>query len=236
MSTLSDLLAEHTDLPGAAVDHLQRMVGDWQLLSDLSFADLLLWVGAGPVSEGADVVCVAQSRPTTSATVHPRDLVGSLASREDHAQIFQALLTGEIVRIDSDVESTGVYHPTPMHAIREAIPVRVGSDVIAVLGRDTEVQRTKVRGGLEQAYMSCADDLCQMISEGTFPTLEDRTGSHSSPRAGDGFIRLDTEGAVVYASPNALSAYHRMGLQSDLAGQDLAQTTRSLITDPFDAQ
>lgn len=45
MSTLSDLLAEHTDLPGEAVDHLQRVVGEWQLLADLSFADVLLWVG-----------------------------------------------------------------------------------------------------------------------------------------------------------------------------------------------
>lgn len=236
MSTLSDLLAEHTDLPGAAVDHLQRVVGDWQLLSDLSFADLQLWVGVGPITQGADVVCVAQCRPTTAATVHPEDLVGSLASKADHAQVFEALLTGVIVRVNLDVESTGVYHPHPMHLIREAIPVRVGDDVIAVLGRDTEVQRTKVRGNLETAYMACADDLCQMIADGTFPTLEDRTGSHSSPRAGDGFIRLNTEGIVDYASPNALSAYHRMGLQADLAGQDLAQTTRSLITDPFDAQ
>ena len=168
--------------------------------------------------------------------MHAEDLVGSLASPAEHAQIFQALRSGEVVRVDSDRESAGVYHPNPVHVIREAIPVRAGDHVIAVLGRDTEVQRSKVRGNLETAYMACADDLCQMMADGTFPTLEDRTGSHSSPRAGDGFIRLDTEGSVVYASPNALSAYHRMGLQSELAGQDLAQTTRSLITDPFDAQ
>ncbi|RMI35139.1 sensor histidine kinase [Nocardia stercoris] len=236
MSTLSDLLAEHTDLPGAAVDHLQRVVGDWQLLADLSFADLLLWVGAGPVPEGADVVCVAQCRPTTAATVHPQDAVGSLASRTDHPQVFEALLSGEIVRYETDTESAGVYHPRPRRVVREAIPVRVGEHVIAVLGRDTDVPRSDVLGSLEHAYMSCADDLCQMISDGTFPVLEDRTGSHSSPRAGDGFIRLDTDGNVAYASPNALSAYHRMGLQNELVGQDLAQTTRSLITDPFDAQ
>ena len=236
MSTLSDLLAEHTDLPGAAVDHLQRVVGDWQLLADLSFADLQLWVGIGAVPAGADVVCVAQCRPTTAATVQPDDLVGSLALRQDHPQIFQALNTGEIVRIEGDAESTGVYHPSPARVIREGIPVRCGNDVIAVLERDTELERRKVGGSLEHAYMNCADDLCQMIADGTFPTLEDRTGSHSSPRAGDGFIRLDTDGLVVYASPNALSAYHRMGLQSELAGHDLAQSTRSLITDPFDAQ
>src|SRR5262249_41956755 len=142
----------------------------------------------------------------------------------------------DIVRYETDTDLTGVYHPHPVHAIREAIPVRVGDDIIAVLGRDTDVQRRKMRSGLDIAYMSCADDLCQMVADGTWPALEDRTGAHSSPRAGDGFIRLDTEGTVLYASPNALSAYHRMGLQNDLVGQDLALTTRSLITDPFDAQ
>ncbi|WP_282780977.1 histidine kinase N-terminal domain-containing protein, partial [Nocardia sp. CC201C] len=179
MSTLSELLAEHTDLPGAAVDHLQRVVGDWQLLADLSFADLTLWVGAGPVSDGADVVCVAQCRPTTAPTVHPEDLVGGLAAHDDHHQVFDALISGDIVRVDVDSEATGVYHPHPVHAVREAIPVRVGDDVIAVLGRDTDVQRRKMRSNLEVAYMSCADDLCQMVNDGTFPTLEDRTGSHS---------------------------------------------------------
>ena len=43
MSTLGDLLAEHTVLPGSAVDHLHAVVGEWQLLADLSFADYLLW-------------------------------------------------------------------------------------------------------------------------------------------------------------------------------------------------
>ena len=44
MSTLRDLAEEHTGLGAADIDHLHRLAGDWQLLSDLSFADLLLWV------------------------------------------------------------------------------------------------------------------------------------------------------------------------------------------------
>jgi two-component sensor histidine kinase len=60
--------------------------------------------------------------------------------------------------------------------------------------------------------------------------------SRSSPRAGDGFIRLDVNGVVSYASPNALSAYHRMGLTSELEGQNLISVTRPLISDPFEAR
>ncbi|WP_028478749.1 sensor histidine kinase [Nocardia sp. CNY236] len=234
MATLSELLAEHTDLPGVAVDHLQRVVGDWQLLADLSFADLLLWVGAGPVPSGADIVCVAQCRPTTAPTVHQEDMVGTVARQADHPQVFDALVSGKIAQADHMIAASNTSNP--VHAVREAIPVRCGDDVIAVLSRDTDVQRSQVRSTLEIAYVACADDLCHMIADGTFPTTEDRAATHSSPRAGDGFIRLDTDGIVEYASPNAQSAYHRMGLQSDLAGQDLAVATRSLVTDPFDAQ
>ena len=39
--------------------------------------------------------------------------------------------------------------------------------------------------------------------------------SRSSPRVGDGFIRLDETGEVTFASPNAISAYHRMGLAAE---------------------
>jgi len=60
--------------------------------------------------------------------------------------------------------------------------------------------------------------------------------SRSSPRAGDGFIRLDVDGVVSYASPNALSAYHRMGLTSELEGHNLTEVTRPLISDPFEAR
>ena len=45
MSTLGELLAEHTMLPGNAVDNLHAVVGEWQLLADLSCADYLMWGG-----------------------------------------------------------------------------------------------------------------------------------------------------------------------------------------------
>ncbi|SNT33881.1 sensor histidine kinase [Rhodococcoides kyotonense] len=224
MSTLSDLLAEHTDLPGEAVDHLQRVVGEWQLLADLSFADLLLWVGTDDVagSPDAKVLCVAQCRPTTAPTAFTEDMVGAVVSESQHPTVIDSLITREIVR--GEVRGS------------ESVPVRCGEHVIAVLTRDTSPAQQRRPSSLEIAYRTSADDLCRMISDGTFPTPVERTDVNSSPRAGDGFIRLDTEGRVVYASPNALSAYHRMGLATELSGRDLASVTRSLITDPFDSQ
>jgi two-component sensor histidine kinase len=47
-------------------------------------------------------------------------------------------------------------------------------------------------------------------------------------------LRIDPQGIVIYASPNALSAYHRMGHAAELRGERLARLTRTLISDPFD--
>ncbi|WP_241385924.1 sensor histidine kinase [Rhodococcus sp. CH91] len=224
MSTLSSLLATYTDLPGAAVDHLQRVVGEWQLLADLSFADVLLWVDAAP----SGIVCVAQCRPTTASTVIPEDAVGTVVSDDEHPYVRKAFETGEIVEVKS---SAGGGINT-----RQAVPVRWGGRVVGVLSRDAARVSRRSASALETAYLECADDLYRMINEGTFPTPETRSDTKSSPRAGDGFIRLDRQGRVVYASPNALSAYHRMGLNSDLIGQDLVETTRALVTDPFESR
>src|SRR5690606_35586284 len=54
----------------------------------------------------------------------------------------------------------------------------------------------------------------------------------SAPRVGDGLIRLDAAGRVSYASPNAQSAYRRLGLSTHLVGEDLAAVTARVVEDP----
>lgn len=71
--TLSDLVSRHTALDPAGVDWIHSLVSDWQLLADLSFADLILWV---PDQGGTRWVAVAQMRPTTGPTVYHDDVVG----------------------------------------------------------------------------------------------------------------------------------------------------------------
>src|SRR4029453_7524190 len=115
------------------------------------------------------------------------------------------------------------------------VPVRYNNDVVAVLTHQTALAARKA-SPLERAYLDCAEDLLHMLSEGTFPNVGDLSISRSSPRVGDGFIRLDVAGVVVFASPNDLSAYHRMGLTAQLEGQNLVAVTRPLISGPFEAQ
>ncbi|MGB3773332.1 MAG: sensor histidine kinase [Rhodococcus sp. (in: high G+C Gram-positive bacteria)] len=236
MSTLSEMLAEHTELPGDAVGHLQRVVGEWQLLADISFADVLLWVPVEPLlaeRESGDgeptVLCMAQCRPTTAPTVIPVDKVGAVVGDTEHPEVAQCLRLGAIVR-DPRPDRSG--HNLPS----DAVPVRSGGRVVAVLTRESAPVSGRPSSLLESAYRECAHHLCDMIAEGAFPSPSEKTDVNSSPRVGDGFIRLDTEGIVTYASPNAVSAYHRMGLTADLPGHDLAASTRALVKDPFDAE
>ena len=76
MSTLSFLLARHTALSGDEVAHLQRLASEWQLLSDLSFADFLLWVPVttppGPAGSNGTTGPAAPESPTFRAQIGDR--------------------------------------------------------------------------------------------------------------------------------------------------------------------
>ena len=199
MSTLGDLLAEYTVLPGGAVDHLHAVVGEWQLLADMSFGDFLMWVRR----EDGALVCVAQCRPTTASTLLTADAVGTVVAQD---------------------------------GLRGAVPVRFRGEVVALLTHQRADDGRRTSSPLESAYLDCAAKLLDMVGEGSFPNADDVAISRSSPRVGDGFIRLDVDGVVTYASPNALSAYHRMGLTADLEGHNLVAITGPLISDPFETQ
>ena len=236
MSTLSDLVAEHTTLGSIEVEHLHRLAGDWQLIADLSFADLLLWVAVDPTRHPDVVeedprpsfVCVAQVRPTTGPTAYQDDHVGRILTGPEVAHLAIAQQQGRIWREGDPVW----YGDTP--ARHEAIPVRRrdGVDVIAVVGRDTNLSTARTPSHLEMNYLTSADDLAQMVADGTFPAARHPGETTSAPRVGDGLIRLDASGKVSYASPNAQSAYRRLGLATHLVGEDLAAVTSRLTDDP----
>ena len=76
MPSLSEIVAAHGALEPADVEWLHLLVGDWQMLSDLSFADLVLWVRE---RDGDGWVAAAHCRPSTGPTVYYDDLVGTRA-------------------------------------------------------------------------------------------------------------------------------------------------------------
>lgn len=233
MASLTELLAQYTDLPGTDATQLQRLVAEWQLLADLSFADLRLWV---PVNGDLDsLTCIAQCRPNTAPTVYAADGVGLPPA--DPTGLVGAFRSGVTSR-----PAVRLWLGEPgLFIVREAVPVRSqagvgarhGADgVIAVMTRDTAAApRFGHHSNLEVSYRQSADDICEMIADGSFPLPDDGPLGQSTPRAGDGFLRLDPAGRIGYASPNAQSALRRMGSVEDVTGRAFAEIVTELVDD-----
>ena len=194
MPSLEEIARSRTMLQPDDIAWLHAVVTDWQIVADLAFADLVLWV---PDAEARGHWAAAQIRPTTGPTTLLEDVAASFRPAD-------ATPTGRMVPVVHDD-----------HALA-SIEVRAGSE-----GRTTSA--------LEAAYRSSADDLLTMIAAGVFPFAGARSELADSLRVGDGFIRLAATGVVEYASPNALSAFRRLGLVGDLAGADLGAVTAELV-------
>ena len=194
MSSLEEIARGRTTLQPDDIAWLHAIVTDWQIVADLAFADLILWL---PDAEAKGYWAAAQIRPTTGPTTLLEDVAASFRSAD-------TVPTGQMVPVVRDEHTLA------------AIEVRAGSE-----GRTISA--------LEAAYRSSSDDLLAMISAGVFPFAGARSELADSLRVGDGFIRLAATGVVEYASPNALSAFRRLGLVGDLAGADLGAITAELV-------
>jgi len=225
--TLNDLARSHTSLGEADVEYLHSLVSDWQLLADLSFADLILWA---PAKDGTGWLAIAQMRPTTGPTSLHDDVVGTFAGPVDQRVLDVARDERRIWRESDPDWANGV----PVRT--EGIPVTRANRVIAVIERCTNLNSARTPSRLELTYLQGADDLARMVAEGTFPFPGADAMLVRSPRVGDGLLRLGKAGRVIYASPNAQSAYRRLGLAADLIGAELSVVTAGLIAsdEPLD--
>ncbi|HUG84453.1 MAG TPA: sensor histidine kinase [Euzebya sp.] len=218
MSALTDLLNRIPSLSGPESSHLRRLLAEWQIVADLSFADLLLFVNDTDEEGQEGYRCIGQMRPYTAQTIYLDDLVGDFFLRHQRPMVGRGFAEGKVIR-DADPDwSTGV----PVR--EEAIPVRYGDRVIAVISREANVATARSPSQLELTYLQGAATLASMMAEGEFPyAAGDRPeDSEVSPRVGDGVIRIDEVGTVTYASPNAISAYRRLGHLDAVHGQNMA--------------
>lgn len=217
MSALSDLLAQHGITDEEDVEWLHLLVEDWQMIADLAFADLVLWVPSGNQFK-----VVAHCRPNTGATVYPHDEIGTVANAEEHALLSRSLETKETVQASATVG--------PLSGA-EVIPVMREGRVLAVLSSHSDEVRKPNYSRMERNYRSAAVMLLSMIAEGLFPDRNAPSGvRRGEPRVGDGLIILNREGRVRYASPNGVSVMYRLGHRGDIEGRYLAEMVSDLVT------
>src|SRR3954449_7817653 len=220
VASLIELVRAHTDLDEGDIAWLQLLQADWQIIADLSFADLILWL---PDRVGQGFWAGGQMRPTTGPTAYVDDVLGTFVPVGRRPLLDVAYGQGRLVR-EGDPEWRD---NVPVRV--EVIPVRRAGRVIAVIARNTNLLGVRTPSRLELTYLQTAADLTQMIANGYFPSVGQRSDHADTPRVGDGAVRVDADGKVEYASPNALSAFRRLGLSGDLAGLSLADLTRELV-------
>ncbi|MDR0504863.1 MAG: histidine kinase N-terminal domain-containing protein, partial [Bifidobacteriaceae bacterium] len=212
MSTLTNIIDRYTRLEQGAREWLRRLTLDWQILADLAFADLVLWL---PTDDG-DYVAAGQCRPGTGPTIYYTDIVGTLATAGraaafDQARAKSAVISGRDSRWGEDVDIS-----------EEIIPVAFRGDVIGLVTRQSSQSVTRTPSRLELNYVEIADELAGMICRGEFPATATPTAPpRHAPRVGDGLLSLNAEGEILYASPNALSVAHRIGIYGNMIGSSL---------------
>ena len=212
MPSFEDIADAQTALTTAQIDRLQLLVTDWQIVADLSFSDLVLWVED---AEEKGMWAAAQIRPTTGPTTLLEDVVGTFVPRDLSAVEDEQLADGTSVT-------------------QAAVPVMWAGRRIGVIVKRRPVSDRRTASALESAYQRASDELFEMIQRGEFPLPGVPSELADSLRVGDGFVRTDAEGRVLYASPNALSAYRRLGYVGDLQGADLIDVTTHLIGNDAD--
>ena len=230
MTTLSDLMVAHGRSTEADIDWLHLLVADGQLIADLAFADIVLWV---PTTDGS-FIAVAHSRPSSAATLFYRDFVGQEIKPEWKRQVTEAFETAQIV----DTAAPDWYEETPTRV--RAVPVlrrlaangaEVTSTPIAVLTRHTQPQRgahPQPPGAHLQPVRQrpVRDDRVRRLPR---PRRAQRPPPRSAPR-----IRRTRSASTSTASsrsraPTASRAFNRMGFDGELEGESLAEVTTELL-------
>ena len=218
MTTPAELAYLHTDLAPDELEHLQRLLGSWSVLADLSFSDLLLLVPLAPSHPGhsgerPELVVLGQIRPNNRPTLVEEDLVGRT--------LGETVLEGLEGALHGGAATRGVVrHPSLGDGVPiENVPVAFGGKVVAVVVRVGEAGDRDSISPYEKSYLDVFERLAQMVGESAFPFPDQDVGTEETPRVGDGFVVVDGEGRVEFASPNAINAFHRMGVFSHPEGR-----------------
>ncbi|ALE92691.1 ATPase [Arthrobacter alpinus] len=223
MAIFADMIRDGADFGPGDAEWLHLLVGDWQLIADLSFADLVLWF---PHPEKG-YVALAHVRPSTSHTMFHTDFVGETIQAELEPLVSTAWRSQNIERSNE----TSIWSPDMAMRV-EAIPMVRNGRTLAVISTHMDLSSSRMPSRLELTYRQCAYDLLKMGTLGLWPDFASPTGSRrGAPRVGDGVLRLDVDGIVQYASPNGVSAFRRLGDGEALEGRSLAEVTTELLKD-----
>jgi len=229
VSTLSELIKRHGSVSNQDLEWFHLLVADWQIVADMSFADLVLWV---PNAAG-EFIAVAHARPSSAATIFYRDISGEQPRKPWDSLIKKAHQNGLETTLAGTDSFDGVqvrFRAVPVRRPVSAKSQEVIEQPIAVVTVHNNVSENQEPSKLQINYRDCGNALIGMVADGSYPEHANHTGpKRGAPRVNDGLIRLDADGQVVFASPNALSAFNRLGVAGELVGKPLAEAVSAAL-------
>jgi len=220
MLSLTEVVTRHSSLSAEDTVWLGNLIDQWDVLSDLSYSDLILW---DPDTDDIVFWAAAQCRPTTGPTALEDDVVGEDIAYDPEHLVTEAYLSREITATSGNKLHAGI--PVEVHAV----PIVRGDRCIGVVEIHTNRMGVRAPGALEDAYLETATIIAGMLRRGQFPTPGDKPVPWISPRVGDGSLRLDASGNILFASPNAMSAFRRLGWTGDLLGDNFRSVASQLV-------
>jgi len=147
-------------LGGEAEDHLHRLMATWQLIADLSFADLLLFVSAGEDR----FRIVGQMRPYTARTLYPADLVGEVVDTSWHPFVERAWR--EQRRLAREKEKNGANaagEAKTTGAAQTSTPAPVWSSLTSASARAAAARGSLLCGGWDSLVTSSLCSTTRMV-------------------------------------------------------------------------
>jgi two-component system, sensor histidine kinase PdtaS len=187
--------------------HLASVADNLQLVADLGYGDVAL---ALPQADGALAVA-ADARPVTAVAAVASSRVGKTLSQKDEPEAYEALRSGTAVRGARRRTTRGISFTTSAYPIGSP-------DIIAVVLRDLTQQVVEAPGKMEVGYMQVAEDLLGVLAHGPLVDVVSGEPFSTVRRAGDGFLRIATDGTVEYASPNAVNILSVAGHEGAVVG------------------
>ena len=219
MADFSHILSTRPDFTEEDREWLHHLVADWQVVADLSFADLMLLVKNG---DGHYVVA-EQCRPSTVMTLRSEDVVGNVMPDD---------MTSEL---DAAMQSSGVFRSTVLRTVGKATvcnvyaPVLHNGKALGLVVRETNMATRESNGRYESESINAGKELYEMIPRGQFPYHDALMSQRHNARVADGFIILTVDGVVRYAAPNAISCFRRLGLLTTMSGHYLSELGTQLL-------
>ena len=159
MADFSQILATRPDFDDSDREWLHHLVADWQVIADLSFADLLLVLQKG---DGSFVIA-EQCRPSTVMSLRVDDLVGCTMDPEFTEELTEAM------------HSEGVYRSSILRTIGGSTvcnvyaPIRHDGKTLGLVVRETNMATRESNGRYESESISAGKRLFTMIPRGQFP-------------------------------------------------------------------